>query len=362
MLSLDYSGAENLWSHLKSTEKPIVMYGTGDGADKILHVFSKHGITVDEIFVSDEFYRGKEFHGYKTCRYSDVSEKYSDFIIILAFAVFRDDLLSYVKELMKKHEVLAPYVPVFGDIYFTDEFLSENENLIREAYNCLEDDTSRKTFNNILKYRISGNPHYLFDCETRRDVVFKEIIRLDKNEAYADLGAYRGDTIEEFLSMTEGVFDSIVAFEPDSKNYKKCLEYVCGLSEETQKKIRILNMASWNKKDTLVFDGEGGRNSTLVPQKDKKMSPVAVSDLDSILKGDRCTYVKMDVEGAETETLEGMKETIRLYKPKLTVSAYHKTPDIITLPLKIKELSADYRIFLRHHTYIPDWETNYYCI
>ena len=157
MLSLDYSGAENMWSHLKSTEKPIVMYGTGDGADKILHVFSKHGITVDEIFVSDEFYRGKEFHGYKTCRYSDVSEKYSDFIIILAFAVFRDDLLSYVKELMKKHEVLAPYVPVFGNIYFTDEFLSENEKLIKEAYNCLDDDTSRMTFNSILKYRISGS-------------------------------------------------------------------------------------------------------------------------------------------------------------------------------------------------------------
>lgn len=362
MLPFDYNESEDMWTLLKNTEKPIVMYGTGDGADKILRIFSEHEIQISDIFVSDEFYRGKEFHDFKTYRYSDISEKYDDFIIVLAFAVFRDDMISYVKELMKRHIVIAPYVPVFGNVFFDMNFVNNNSDKIQEAYTCLEDNISKETFKNIFMYRISGNPQYLFDCESNRKDVLDNIIKLGLHEKYVDLGAYRGDTIEEFLKITDSEFDGILALEPDIKNYKKCIEYINSLPEDIKIKIRVLNMASWDKKDILKFDGEGGRNSTLVPQKVKKITAVEATDLDSVLNGELCSFVKMDVEGAEAETLNGMKNTICACKPKLIVSAYHKTPDIFELPLLIKSLCGDYKIFLRHHTYIPDWETNYYCI
>ena len=70
----------------------------------------------------------------------------------------------------------------------------------------------------------------------------------------------------------------------------------------------------------------------------------------------------MDVEGAEYETLSGMRNTIAKYKPKLAVSAYHRVGDIFTLPLYISQLNPDYKIYIRHHKYLPSWETNIYAV
>ena len=81
---------------------------------------------------------------------------------------------------------------------------------------------------------------------------------------------------------------------------------------------------------------------------------------DSVCKS--ATYIKMDVEGAEYETLLGCKRLIRECKPKLAVSAYHRAGDIFTLPLLIARLNPDYKIYLRHHKYLPSWESNLYCV
>ena len=70
----------------------------------------------------------------------------------------------------------------------------------------------------------------------------------------------------------------------------------------------------------------------------------------------------MDVEGAEREALAGASRTIGACKPKLIVSAYHRTGDLADLALQIHALYPGYRMYLRHHPYVPAWETNYYCI
>ena len=68
----------------------------------------------------------------------------------------------------------------------------------------------------------------------------------------------------------------------------------------------------------------------------------------------------MDIEGAESKALDGASETIKKYHPKLYVCAYHRNEDFFELVKKIHSLNADYRIYMRHHPYIPAWETNLY--
>ncbi len=344
----------DVWTYLRSCNKPIVMYGTGNGADKIFSVFDKYGITVSDIFMSDTFYRGdREFHGYKLLRYQDILDKYDDCVIVLAFAIFRRDMLEYIREISEKYEVLAPCVPVFGDDYFSIETLDKYASEIEETYKLLADEQSRLVFRNSLEYRISGKIKYLFDCESERDEVFQNIIKLDEHETYVDLGAYRGDTVEEFLLMTHGLYDYIYALEPDIKNYQKLLENMGSLDN-----AEFINKASWSDKRVVNFEGGGGRNSNITGNGE---TAVHTTDVDSVLGGRSATYIKMDVEGAEAETLEGLKATLIEYKPKLAISAYHRTGDIFTLPLLVKKLNPEYKIFLRHHPYIPDWETNIYC-
>ena len=65
---------------------------------------------------------------------------------------------------------------------------------------------------------------------------------------------------------------------------------------------------------------------------------------------------------ADFETILGMKNTLENFKPKLNFSAYHRFEDIFRLAILIKEINPEYKIYLRHHPYIPAWDTNLYCI
>ena len=49
----------DLWQTLAETNKTVVMYGMGNGADKILAVCERYGIEVAEFFASDDFVRGQ---------------------------------------------------------------------------------------------------------------------------------------------------------------------------------------------------------------------------------------------------------------------------------------------------------------
>jgi len=72
------------------------------------------------------------------------------------------------------------------------------------------------------------------------------------------------------------------------------------------------------------------------------------------------TYIKFDVEGAEMAAISGGEKTITSNIPKLAISLYHKTMDFLDIPLYIKRLVPQYKLYLRHHPYLPAWETNLY--
>ena len=58
----------------------------------------------------------------------------------------------------------------------------------------------------------------------------------------------------------------------------------------------------------------------------------------------------MDIEGSELKALEGMKQTIKKYKPKLAICIYHKFEDLWELPLYIKKLVPEYQLYIRNYT------------
>lgn len=92
-------------------------------------------------------------------------------------------------------------------------------------------------------------------------------------------------------------------------------------------------------------------------------TPVPLTSLDSLVERgqiDRIDYIKLDVEGAELETLKGAAQSIRKFRPKMAISLYHKPDDIFSLLLYVKEHFDFYKFYIGHYT-IHQEETVLYC-
>ncbi|MCD8026674.1 MAG: FkbM family methyltransferase [Clostridiales bacterium] len=344
----------SVWSKLKNSKTPVILYGMGDGADKVLAAFERYGIKADGVMASDEFVRGQSFHGFRVKKLSELEAELDNFMIALCFASQLPDVIAGIKRIAKKHTVVVPSVPVFGSTLFDEKFIAQNSEKINSAYALLADGQSRRVFENVLHFYYTGSIDYLDEITTDKSEAFNNILKLGPNEVYVDLGAYNGDTVEEFLHYTNGSYRRIIAFEPNEKNFKKLSESCGGL-----KNTELWQLGCYNRNTTLYFNNKAGRNSAI---SDKGTAETRVAAVDSVLCGAAASYVKADVEGADLETLEGMKNTLKTFKPKLNFSAYHRFEDIFRLPLLIGELNPEYKIFLRHHPYIPAWDTNLYCV
>ena len=352
---MNFEPTSDLWNYLSSGHKKIVMYGMGNGADKILAVCDRYGIEISDFFASDGFVRGHSFHGKTVLSYSQVKEKYGadNIIVLLSFASSLPDVLALFDRVDGECEMYAPDVPVCGDALFNLDFFNANRDSLKRVYEMLEDDESKRIYENVILYKLSGKISYLRDAVSDRDSVWA---MLGDIHIAADLGAYNGDTARELISYRPRVRE-ILALEPDRRNFKKLSEYA---SSVTSPKITPVNAAAWHSADVLTFADSGSRNSGAFA-KGKKIDVPAVS-LDSLLDGRRIDYIKYDVEGAEKEALEGSREAILTYRPSLLVSVYHRSEDIFAIPLQIKELCPSYKLYLRRYPYVPAWDLNLICI
>jgi FkbM family methyltransferase len=76
---------------------------------------------------------------------------------------------------------------------------------------------------------------------------------------------------------------------------------------------------------------------------------------------DRISFIKLDVEGAEMAALQGGRESIHRFKPKLAISLYHKPNDLFEIILHIKREFPFYTCYVDHYT-IHTEETVLYCL
>ncbi len=343
---------QSVWEKLKASEEPIVMYGTGNGADKVCDILAEKNITLSGVTASNSFVRKRTFRGFQVMPISYFEELYKDFTVIVTFGTSLPEVMNNIFEISKKHRVLVPVVPVIGTEIFDNAFLEKNEEDINTAYNLLADDFSKKIFNGYVEFIYGGELDTLNSITTEEKEAFERILRLNPDEVYVDIGAYRGDTVDTFLKYANNSYKEIICAEPDTKTFKKLLEHCEGLES-----FRAYNSAVTGVDGMVGFSHQHGRQSALGG--DVLTSSVT---LPTLCGESAPTYIKIDSEGCEYEILEASAELFRIHKPKLNVAVYHKSSDIFTLPILINKLNPKYKIHLRHHPYIPAWDTLLYCV
>ena len=332
----------DIWHKLKELKSPIVLYGMGNGADIMIEQLKKYGITPAGVFASDGFVRGQFFRGYKVMTFAQAKDEFPGMTVVVSFGTQRAEVIDNILSL--DAPVFAPEVPVVGEQVFDYEFASKHKKELEKVYSCLADEKSKEVFEQIVRYKLDGDIRRLVKCQSDK----KEMIglfSLSKEENYLDLGAYNGDTVKEFAEIT-GSWKSITAVEPDKKNFAKLERNTEFLSN-----VKRINKVISDSCGEITFSNAGGRNSRV--GEGEKRECISVDSLN-----ENFTFIKFDVEGQEAKAIKGAEKTISK-KPKMLISAYHRSEDIFALPLQVLEICPDYKVFLRHQPYIPAWDTNY---
>ncbi len=173
-----------------------------------------------------------------------------------------------------------------------------------------------------------------------------EVMEFGDEEVFLDVGCYNLDTSLKLKQRCPSL-KKVYAFEPDPENYKVCLEQKEYFSFS---EAEIYPLGTWSHADTLFFI-EGEMESSRIAL-DKTSFSVEVVAIDDIVDpSDKVTFIKMDVEGAELESLKGAKNIILRDCPKLAICIYHKPEDLVDIPLYIKGLVPEYKLYIRHHTH-----------
>ena len=346
----------DLWHYLKEQtglDRPAVLYGTGDGADKIIRVLDSYGIPVSGIFASPGFVRDRSFHGIKVTSFEDLRERLGEkMIVLMCFGSSRPEVLSYVDEISSVCEFYAPDVPVYGDKLFDLEFYNSNLGLLREARALLADDLSQKTFDNICAARLTGDIRYLKEIEVTQEEA-DPLLPSSRQGLFLDLGAYDGDTVHRYASVFNDL-TGIIAVEPDPRNMRKLKENTKAYSN-----IEYVNGFISDENATVNVKRNRGRGISI----DKSGTQTTeTATIDSLVKGRQTAFIKFDVEGAEAAAIDGGSDTIKNSRPAMCVACYHRSEDIIELPLKMISLNKDYKIYMRHTPSVPAWDTYYYFV
>ena len=341
---------KDIWNYLKQTNKPIVLYGMGNGADKIISVCQKYGIKISGIFSSDGFVREKIFHGMPVTNYKTAKEKFGDMIVLLCFGTSLPEVISNINNIAKENELYAPDVPVYGDTLFCAEYYSNKKAEFDYVHNLLADEISKKVFSNVIHYKLTGDIKYLFGCETDIEEPYESFLKLSYKETYLDLGAYRGDTVLSFCNRAIN-WNSIVAVEPDKKTYEKLKAATADV-----KSMKNINAFAGDRSGKTSLNMNGSRGSG----KGGACVTVEMITVDSLNISP--TFIKMDIEGGELAAINGGKSTIARFKPKMQIAAYHRTGDLADIPKAVLSLRNDYKVYLRHNPCLPAWDVNYFFI
>ncbi len=230
--------------------------------------------------------------------------------------------------------VHPPFIMDFKEDYLT------NQDKYNGVYNLLADEKSKSVFQKVINFKISFDYEFMdgFTNDHQGQYFDKEIVPKIENISFLDGGGYVGDTATEVIKNYPD-FKKIYLIEPIPENIR-----IAKRELGHYENIEFLTCGVSDKKETLYFNEEKSFSTIY----GKGTQSVEVDTIDNIVK-EKVDFIKLDIEGAEQDAIDGAKKTIKKYKPILAICIYHKAEDWYKIPEKVLAIQSDYKVYLRHY-------------
>lgn len=337
--------------------KPAVIYPAARMGRRAASRLRATGVRVVAFGDSDLRLRGSVVDGLPVLSPDEIAARHRHDAILVASTLFDSAIGEDLRARGCSAVIPVGYLNLrLPDVFSTREYRGSwtaatdpsNRPAIEEAFSLLGDADSRRTFIGKLAFYLSLDKEHLDQSRSEATIYFdSSIYTLGAAEVVVDGGAFTGDTLRSFRNRSADQFHSYFAFEPDEGSYAvlsdaaatdptRVVAIRAGLAAKTTE-ARLLSTAAIDSR--VLGDQEPGGIQ------------VAMVSLDEYFVGRiPPTLIKMDIEGAEAEALAGAAHLLRQAPPVLAISAYHFPTDLWTIPLMIKRLMPNCRLYMRHYT------------
>ena len=222
-------------------------------------------------------------------------------------------------------------------IDFKKDFLN-NLSEYKKTFDLLSDEKSRKVFEKVINFKISFDYTFMegFTNNHEEQYFDKDLIPNIKNISFVDGGGYVGDTLPTIIKNFPD-FKKIYCIEPNNLHI--------GIAKRNFAKyenIEFINCGLGSKKEMFLSDENIQNNCA------HDYQAANINTIDNLIQ-EKVDFIKMDIEGAEQDAIEGSKNTIEKYTPILAICVYHKAEDWYKIPQKVLDINSNYKIYLRHY-------------
>jgi len=225
---------------------------------------------------------------------------------------------------------------------FILDFKEDFENNYEQyafTYALLSDDKSKEVFEKVINFKISFDFDFMKGFTNNFDEQYfdKEILPSLENIRFVDGGAYVGDSLPTIIKNYPK-FEKIYCIEPNTLHINIAKRNFSDISN-----VEFINCGLGNKK---ISNNQDVRKDQTNCAHDYQANNINTID---ILIGGRVDFIKLDIEGAEQDAIEGAYNTIKNYHPILAICIYHKAEDWYKVPQKVLEINPNYKIYIRHY-------------
>ena len=151
-----------------------------------------------------------------------------------------------------------------------------------------------------------------------------DYLKPQKGDVFLDVGAHVGKYALQVAKIV-GAKGMVVAIEPDVANYAALKR---NIELNKARNVIAVNVAAWHCDTKIRFFFFGSSlGSSVKSDFGLGSTEVEARALDGVLLEigiDRMDWVKINVEGAEVETLEGIQKTLRDSRPRVIVEVEHE--------------------------------------
>jgi len=344
LTNLQWPSPENILLQLSE----VIVFGTGAAAKSVTKVLEQYGVNILCYADNDIAKQQLLFHD-KQVMAPEKLKKAPQLILIAS--LWAKDIAAQLRQLECKYLDFSFCVDF---LRWKDHFNCEVfdvERAVNVGLNFLQG-ADLKNYLGYIRYRQTYDPMHLES--SKHDHYLNPNVFPTSDDVYIDGGAWQGDTLLELKDLC-GKNIEIHSFEPDEENYNILRSMI---AKKHIPNCTVIKKALWDCNTTLKFVASAEAVHTMQARvsgdglTDQKATEVIATTLDNYIQtiGRKPSYIKMDIEGAEPQALNGSAGLLKYCSPKLAISAYHEANHIWQLIEQINSINSSYKFWFEHHS------------